>query len=106
MSLPASQRRTLDDIERDFQVSAPQLAGKFAIFARLATPDEPISRERIPRSRLAAGIRVAALIPVAIALLAAGLVLGRVAHGSAGCVQVRHTVGDPAATCVIRPAHE
>lgn len=98
MSLPAGQRRTLDQIEHALQGSEPHLASKFAIFTRLTSPDGPARTERIQaprfRARLrsgfrfgAGGLRAAALIPIAIGLLITGIVLGGTAHGSGGCLR-------------------
>ncbi|HLK02186.1 MAG TPA: DUF3040 domain-containing protein [Streptosporangiaceae bacterium] len=112
MSLPVGQQRALDRIERALQESEPRLASKFAMFARLASPDGPIGKERISPPRplwtfqvalhgfrvACGGFRVAALISVALALLITGLVLSGTAHRG-GCVRARTPIaaGSPAA---------
>lgn len=92
MSLPPGQQRTLDGIEHALQASEPHLAAKFAMFTRLGSPDGPIGLERIRASgfRFRAVFSMATLIPVAIALLIAGIVLGGIAHGAAKCYSVRY----------------
>lgn len=96
MSLPAGQQRRLHQIERALQVSEPHLVSKFAIFTRLATPDGPIGRERIRapglRRRLRPAFRSVTLIPVAIGLLIAAIVLSGTAHGSGGCLPGWHSI--------------
>ena len=52
MSLPASQRRILDRIDRTLRDSDPRLAALFSIFTRL-TWDEEIPRIEEVRARLA-----------------------------------------------------
>lgn len=114
MSLPAGQQRTLHQIERVLQASEPHLVSKFAIFARLASSDGPIGRERIhpPRFRLTPRFRAVMLAPVTIGLLIIGIVLGGTAHGSGGCLHGWHSIpASPArggADCglVMRPAHQ
>lgn len=114
MSLPAGQQRTLHQIERALRASEPYLVSKFAIFARLASSDGPIGRERIhaPRFRITPRFRAVMLAPVAIGLLVTGIVLGGTAHGSSGCLHGWRTIpAGPArggADCglVMRPAHQ
>lgn len=111
MSLPVSQQRALDRIERALRESEPRLASKFAMFTRLAAPDGPIGKERLSprrplwgcqvalrRFRIACrGFHVAAMISVAVVLLITGLVLSGTAHRG-GCPRARTaipTAGSP-----------
>jgi hypothetical protein len=82
MSLPASQCRALDSIERRLRAADPHLVSMFAIFARLnagePVPVEPLAlrlRRRRPRPKL--GVCAVVLIPVMfIALVVVGALAG------------------------------
>lgn len=101
MSLPVSERRALERIERSLQASEPRLASKFAMFTRLVTADGPIGRERISVRRIGNGFHVIALISVAVAMLIAGLVLSGTYHRGGGCIRTRGPVATaaPPASC-------
>ncbi|HEY1624519.1 MAG TPA: hypothetical protein VGG16_12035 [Streptosporangiaceae bacterium] len=84
MSLPASQRRALDVIEGELRASAPHLASMFGIFTRLTNADGPAMTERLRPSRLRAVVirlRAFVLIPVAVAMVVAGVVVGGTGRG-------------------------
>lgn len=84
MSLPVSEQRTLDLIDDELAASTPQLASMFGIFTRLSSDDGPAVAEELRPSRLRAVIAVArtfVLIPVAIAMVVAGLMLGGTGRG-------------------------
>lgn len=93
MTLPAGQRRALEEIERELQASEPRLASAFAVFTRVVAPDGPISVERIrPRLRHSPSFPIIALIPIAVAMLIAGLILSGTGRGSSECFRARAPV--------------
>jgi hypothetical protein len=88
MSLSARQQRMLDGIERMLQASEPKMASMFAIFTRLTKDEGPAMTERL-RSRLLAhrllapwllaanrNLGALVLLPVALAMLITGILLG------------------------------
>jgi hypothetical protein len=90
----ARQRRTLGVIEDALESSQPQLAAKFAVFARLTAGEEPAGIERIaphrtgieriarPENRRPAAI-LALLAMVTMALVVTGALLGTSTSGAA-----------------------
>src|SRR5487761_410123 len=92
MSLPARQQRMLDGIEGELRDSEPHLTTMLAIFTKLTVADGPAMPERLRRSRLSSsGSRGVALIPVLIAMLVTGVVLGGTARGATRCGQAART---------------
>jgi hypothetical protein len=91
MSLPARQQRVLDGIEGALRASEPHMAAMFAMFAQLTRDDGPATAERLRVSRMRAvtQLRGLALIPVMVAMLIVGVVLGGSGRGSAGCATGR-----------------
>jgi hypothetical protein len=87
MGLPARQQRMLDGIEGSLRASEPQMAAMFAMFAQLTRDDGPAVREQLRVSRLRAvtQLRGLALIPVMVAMVIVGVVLGGSGRGSVGC---------------------
>jgi len=95
MSLPASQQRVLDGMERALQASEPHMASMYAIFARLNQGTEPAGAEPLKRRRWrgprpGAGpsgraMYAMALIPVLFIMVVAGVLLGGSAHGLTTC---------------------
>jgi Protein of unknown function (DUF3040) len=90
MSLPASQQRVLDGMERALRASEPHMASMFAIFARLNTDSEPVGAEPLKRRRRRGlqhgrSVYAAALIPVVFIMVIAGVLLGGSAHGLTTC---------------------
>jgi hypothetical protein len=94
MSLPASQQRALDGMERALQASEPHMASMYAIFARLNEGTEPLGAEPLPRRRRGLrlnpaqsgrGMYAMALIPVIFIMVVAGVLLGGSAHGLTTC---------------------
>ena len=81
MGLPAVQQRVLDRIEGTLKASEPHLAAMFAIFARLSA-GEPIRRESLAARRRrwflrpGAALSVLVLVPVMLAVIITGVVLG------------------------------
>ena len=84
MTLPARQQRSLDRIEGTLQASEPNLASMFAIFTRLSKDEGPVRTEQMRGSRLP-DLRVFVLIPVMLAIIFTGALLGGTAHGAARC---------------------
>jgi Protein of unknown function (DUF3040) len=98
MSLSARQQRMLDGIERVLQASEPKMASMFAIFTRLTKDEGPAMTERLRSRRLALGFSAPwllpprllpprllpssrnlgafVLLPVALAMLITGILLG------------------------------
>lgn len=78
MSLPARQRRALDRIERALLKSEPRMAAMFTMFTRLTHDDGPALTERLSGFRLLASTRLRAvvLVPVVLAMLLTGALLG------------------------------
>jgi hypothetical protein len=94
MSLPASQQRVLDGMERALQASEPHMASMYAIFARLNEGTEPLGAEPLQRRRRGLrlnigqsgrGMYAMALIPVIFIMVVAGVLLGGSAHGLTTC---------------------
>jgi hypothetical protein len=94
MSLPASQQRVLDGMERALQASEPHMASMYAIFARLNEGAEPLGAEPLKRRRRGPqlnigqsgrGMYAMALIPVIFIMVVAGALLGGSAHGLTTC---------------------
>jgi hypothetical protein len=94
MSLPASQQRVLDGMERALQASEPHMASMYAIFARLNEGTEPLGAEPLQRRRSGLrlnigqsgrGMYAMALIPVIFIMVVAGVLLGGSAHGLTTC---------------------
>ncbi len=94
MSLPASQQRVLDGMERALQASEPHMASMYAIFARLNEGTEPLGAEPLKRRRRGLqlnigqsgrGMYAMALIPVIFIMVVAGVLLGGSAHGLTTC---------------------
>jgi hypothetical protein len=94
MSLPASQQRVLDGMERALQASEPHMASMYAIFARLNEGTEPLGAEPLQRRRRGPqlnigqsgrGMYAMALIPVIFIMVVAGVLLGGSAHGLTTC---------------------
>jgi hypothetical protein len=86
MSLPAAQQRTLDRIDGDLRARAPDLASKFGMFTRLSRADGPPVTEQLPLSRLRvllSCLRTFVLVPVAVAMVVAGIVVGGTGAGHA-----------------------
>jgi hypothetical protein len=93
MSLPARQQRVLDGIEGVLQASEPHMAAMFAMFAQLTRDDGPAATEqlRVSRVRAVTQLRGLALIPVMVAMVIVGIVLGGSGRGSVGCAGGRVT---------------
>jgi hypothetical protein len=94
MSLPASQQRVLDGMERALQASEPHMASMYAIFAQLNEGTEPLGAEPLQRRRrglrlnpaqAGRGMYAMALIPVIFIMVVAGVLLGGSAHGLTTC---------------------
>jgi hypothetical protein len=93
MSLSARQQRMLDSIERVLQANEPKMASMFAIFTRLTKDEGPAMTERGCSRNRVRGLWLApsrtlgafVVLPVALAMLIAGLMLGGPARGSAAC---------------------
>ncbi len=93
MSLPASQQRVLDGMDRALQADEPHMASMFAIFARLNEGTEPVGAEPLKRrrwrdprsSQSGRGMYAMALIPVLFIMVVAGVLLGGSAHGLTTC---------------------
>jgi len=94
MSLPASQQRVLDGMERALQASEPHMASMYAIFAQLNEGTEAVGAEPLkPRrwrpqpgsSQSGRGMYAMALIPVMFIMVVAGVLLGGSAHGLTTC---------------------
>ena len=85
MGLPAVQQRVLDRMESTLKASEPHLAAMFAIFTRLSS-GEPIRREALAARRrrwwLRSGPALSALVlvPVMLALIITGVLLGGPTH--------------------------
>ena len=81
MGLPAVQQRVLDRIEGTLKASEPHLAAMFAIFARLSA-GEPIRRESLAARRRrwflrpGAALSALVLVPVMLAVIITGVLLG------------------------------
>jgi hypothetical protein len=79
MPLPACQERILRGMETALRAREPRLASKFAIFTRLTRNEEIPRTEQLPRPQpswrwSAARLRAFVTLPVALILMAAGLV--------------------------------
>jgi hypothetical protein len=95
MSLPASQQRVLDGMERALQASEPHMASMYAIFTRLNQGTEPVGAEPLKQRRWhgprpgtgqsGRGMYAMALIPVLFIMVVAGVLLGGSAHGLTTC---------------------
>jgi Protein of unknown function (DUF3040) len=82
MGLPATQQRVLDRMEGALRASEPHMAAMFAIFSRLSA-GEPVGRESLagPRWRRwwlrpGSSMAVLVLVPVMLALIITGVLLG------------------------------
>jgi len=82
MGLPATQQRVLDRMEGALRASEPHMAAMFAIFSRLSA-GEPVGRESLAGRRWrrwwlrpGASMAVLVLIPVMLALIITGVLLG------------------------------
>ena len=101
MGLPAVQQRVLDRIEGTLKASEPHLAAMFAIFARLSA-GEAVIRESLARRRRwwwprpGAALSALVLVPVMLAVILTGVLLGAPSHAGT-CA-----VGMPAAGTVPR----
>lgn len=105
MGMRARQRHKLGLIERALESSHPELAGKFAVFARLTAGEEPAGIERIaprrsgigriaPREDRQPAAVLALLAVVTLALLVSGVLLGTSASGAATtCVARSYGLG-------------
>jgi Protein of unknown function (DUF3040) len=87
MSLPARQQRMLDGIEAALQASEPHLASAFAMFGQLTQDEGPAVTEQLAHSRLrfTASIRSFTLLPMVLAALMIGALLGGTARGATPC---------------------
>lgn len=95
MRMRARQRRTLGGIERALESNQPEMAGKFAVFARLTAGEEPTGLERISRRADRRPPAVLVLLAVvSMALLVSGVLLGTSASGAATtCVTRTYGLG-------------
>jgi Protein of unknown function (DUF3040) len=82
MGLPATQQRVLNRMEGALRASEPHMAAMFAIFSRLSA-GEPVGRESLagPRWRRwwlrpGSSMAVLVLVPVMLALIITGVLLG------------------------------
>lgn len=103
MGLPASQRRSLEQIEFALRSSDPRLASLFTIFGRLH-PDEALPRVeqlRVRAARLSAAWRWlmsarrarlrSALLPAALAALVSAVLVGAGFPSSSRCAPAHRT---------------
>jgi hypothetical protein len=84
MSLPTRQQRTLDLIDGELRASAPELTSMFGIFTRLSSDEGPAVTELMPAPRFRSvltSLRGFVLIPVAIAMVVASVVVGATSRG-------------------------
>lgn len=119
MTLPVSQQRTLDRIDRMLRDSDPRLVALFAIFTRL-TRDEELPRIEEIRARLTriggvivrraepvrrhtpripSRVKAILLFPAALAALACALLIGNSGPAAHRCAT---TVRAPAAELIVR----
>jgi hypothetical protein len=87
MSLPACQQRVLDHIDEILRAGEPHLAGMYAVFASL-NAGEPVVAESLGRGRPAwrgTAVCAAVLVPVMVAMIALGVLLGGSARGATTC---------------------
>jgi hypothetical protein len=106
MSLPASEQRALDRIEETLHAGDPRLRSLFMIFTRLTRHEAMPSTEQVnarPRTSLLRAIA----IPIALAAILSGLILGSLGPARNACVtQARsHSQSSsPVSGCLPGPA--
>lgn len=96
MSLPACQRRELDQIESALRASEPHLTSMYAMFTRL-NAGEPVWAERLARKpqrwlRQGTAIYAIVLIPVMFAAVIIGALLGGGGRSATAC-ETGYSVG-------------
>jgi hypothetical protein len=85
MSLPASEQRALDRIEETLHVADPRLRSLFMIFTRLTRHEAMPGTEQVS-ARLRSSLFRTTAIPIVLAAILSGLILGSLAPARNACV--------------------
>jgi Protein of unknown function (DUF3040) len=85
MNLPASEQRALDRIQEALHAGDPRLRSLFMIFTRLTRHEAMPSTEQVS-ARLWSSLLRTTAIPIVLAAILSGLILGSLAPARKACV--------------------